>query len=108
MADIRIDGRGGVEALAEIAAGTDRDKILRAGEALRRDEASLDHMMDLWEAVMRFRGPYAVAFQREVNVFASGRSDAESINEHLARKRDEMRALFKTDIEAVIAAARGE
>jgi hypothetical protein len=103
---IRIDGRGGVEALAEIAAGTNREAILKAGQAWKRDEATLDHMMDLHTAVLRRRGPYAIAFEREVNAFlATG--EREGINEHLAHKRDELRALLRRDIEAVIAEARG-
>jgi len=98
---------GSVESMAANASAIDREAILKAGAALKRDEASLDQMFDLHTAALRFRGPYAIALDREVNAFlATG--EREGINEHLARKRDELRALLRIDIEAVIAAAEAE
>jgi hypothetical protein len=102
-----VYGGGSVESMAANAAATDREVILKAAAALKRDEASLDQMFDLHTAALRFRGPYAIALEREVNVFlATGERDG--INEHLALKRDELRQLLRRDIEAVIKEAEGE
>ena len=93
---------GSFEAIAANAAAIDREAILRAAAALKRDEATLDHMWDLNIAALRFRGPYAIALEREISVFlATGERDG--INEHLASKREELRALFKADIAQIIA-----
>jgi hypothetical protein len=97
--------------LAEIAAETDREAVLAAAEALRRDEASLDHMMDLHTAVLRFRGPYALALEREVNSYlrlAGDEHSSEGLNEHMGRCWEELRKLFRADIEAVIEEASGK
>jgi hypothetical protein len=52
---------GSVESMAANASAIDREAILKAGAALKRDEASLDQMFDLHTAALRFRGPYAIA-----------------------------------------------
>lgn len=95
---------GSFESLKANAAAINRPAILRAAEALKRDEATVDQMMDLHTAVLRFRGPYAIALENEVNAYlATGERDG--INERLALKRYELRRLLRADIEAVIAAA---
>jgi hypothetical protein len=63
--DIPVGGR--FEDLASIAAGTDREAVIKAADALKRDEAGPGHMADLWAAVARFRGPYIQALEREAN-----------------------------------------
>jgi hypothetical protein len=106
---VHIDGS--IESMAANAAAIDRPAILRAAEALRRDEATLDHMMDLHVAVLRFRGPYAIALEREVNNYmrrTGWRDDAEGLNAHMATKRDELRSLFRADIAAVVREAEGQ
>ena len=98
---------GSVESMAANASAIDRETILKAGAALKRDEASLDQMFDLHTAALRFRGPYAIALEREVNDFlATG--EREGINEHLALKRDELRQLLRIDIETVVKEVEGD
>jgi hypothetical protein len=98
---------GSVESMAANASAIDREAILKAGAALKRDEASLDQMFDLHTAALRFRGPYAIALEREVNDFlATG--EREGINEHLALKRDELRQLLRIDIETVVKEVEGD
>jgi hypothetical protein len=106
---VHIDGS--FESLAANAAATDRGAVLRAAEALKRDEATADHMFDLHAAVLRMCGPYAIALEREVNAYmrlAGGKGDGEGLNEHMRRCRDEMRTLFRRDIDAVVREAEGE
>jgi len=98
---------GTIAGMAANASAIDREVILKAAAAMKRDEASLDQMFDLHCAVLRFQGPYAIALQREVNDFlATG--ERGDINERLALKRDELRRLLRIDIEAVVAAVEGD
>jgi hypothetical protein len=111
MPDEYVYINGSFEALKANAEATDRDAILRAAEALKRDEATPDHMMDLHTAVLRMRGPYAVALEREVNAYmrlVDWKDDDGGLNEHLRLCRDEMRLLFRRDCETVIREAEGE
>lgn len=105
--DIPVGG-GRFEDLVSLAAGTDREAILKAADALKREEAGPGHMADLWAAVARFRGPYIQAFEREASAYLAGGGTREGLNEHLARKREELGALFRIDLAQVIKEAEGE
>jgi hypothetical protein len=105
---LHVGGR--FEDLVEIAAGTDREAVLKAAKAWEREEASPDHMADLFVAVARLRGPYILRLEAEVNAYrrlAGDKATAEGQAEHLARCRDEMRDLLRADIERVTREARG-
>jgi hypothetical protein len=104
--DIPVGGGGSFEDLKALAAGTDREAILKAANALKRGEAGPGHLADLWAAVARFRGSYIQAFERAGNAYIAGSGTLEGLNEHLAGQREELGALFRADLEAVIAEAR--
>jgi hypothetical protein len=111
MRDEIINVGGRFEDLAEIAAATDRDAVLRAAEALKRDEAGPDHMMDLFTAIIRLRGPYILRLEAEISAYyalAGSQRSAEGQAEHLAQHRDEMRRLFRRDPDAIIREAEGK
>ena len=114
---IRIhDGGDALGLLTDIAANTDRAAILEAAEALRaeqREERTLGpgHMADLFAAVARRRGPFILKLESELLAYYAAAGDkmsAEGQAEFLAPMRQELNALFRADVEAVIAEARGE
>jgi hypothetical protein len=101
-------GGGSFEDLKALAAGTDRQAILEAADALKRHEAGPGHVADLWAAVARFRGPYIEAFERVGNAYLASKGSAEGLGEHMASKREELGALFRIDLAQVIKEAEGE
>jgi hypothetical protein len=111
---IHVGGR--LEDLVEIAAQTDGKAILEAAEALRaeqREERTLGpgHAADLFAAVARRRGPFILRLEAELMEYyrrCAGQMSVEGQNEFLAPMRRELGALFRADVEAVIADARGE
>jgi len=105
--DIPVGG-GRFEDLVSLAAETDRSAVLKAANALKRGEAEPGDMADLWIAVARFRGPYIEAFERAGNAYLAGGGTREGLNQHLARKREELAALFRIDLAQVIKEAKGE
>jgi hypothetical protein len=90
---------------AEIEAPSSSE-ILEAAEAWRREgvEVRPDLAAILFQAVTNRRGPFALFVERET---AAARRNGEDINEHMAQHRDEMRRLFRADVEAVVREARG-
>jgi hypothetical protein len=104
---------GAVPQRSEVEA-PDREAILAAAEALERakerdEEVSPAHMATLFMALMQRRGPYALAFERELNAYhrlTGGKGDSEGQSAHLASHKDELRPLFRADLAAIIREAR--
>jgi hypothetical protein len=105
---IRVDGS--IEGLTSIAAATPaREAILEAAEAFEhgdddeRVEVHPRHMLTLYTALICRSSPYVVEVERELAVYQGAK---DGFNEHLAEHRPDLKALFRTDVEAVIAEAR--
>ena len=78
----------------------DRAAILvAAAAAWKRGEASDEHMKVLFDAVIKMRGQFMQRVEREA---AIAQRAGEDPNQRLAQHRDEMRELFRRDVEALI------
>jgi hypothetical protein len=82
----------------------DATAILNAAAAWKRGEADDEQMKVLFDAVTQMRGRFMQRVEREA---ASAMRAREDVNERLAQHRDEMRALFRADLAAIIKGAGG-
>jgi hypothetical protein len=104
---IRIDGS--LEGLASIAAATpSREAILAAAEALEaeaeeRRSMHPRHMLTLYTALICRRSPYVVEVEKEM---AAYRGPNEDFTAHLLGHREDLRRLFRSEIQKVIDEAR--
>jgi hypothetical protein len=95
--DIAVVTGDAVEPPGRVA--PDASAILEAAAAWKRGEASDEHMKVLFDAVTQMHGQFMQRVEREAAIALRAGEDP---NQRLARRRDEMRDLFRRDIEALV------
>ena len=104
------------EKLAAILSDFGTATIIEAAEAWKRygnDPEGLHpkHAAVLFMAIIRSRGAYALALEKAINEYqrsARGKPTAESQDEFLAARQEELRPLWRADLEHIIREAGGK